>query len=85
MRVILTPAERLVLQTSPGVASMLAVVRAARREMADPGRPKVVRLGFPDTLRYTMLVGFHRQPLFFIAGPVVALICYAAILVKLFI
>lgn len=81
----LSPAERMVLSTAPNVASMLAVVRAARREVARPGESRAPRLGFADMLRYTFLVGFHRQPIFFTVGPVVAAICYIIVLIQIFI
>lgn len=80
----LTPVERMVLRTAPDVRSMLAVVRAARKEMDTPGSGAARHLGFGDVLRFVMLMGFQRQPLMFLVAPLVAVACYIGLLYQVF-
>lgn len=82
---MLTPAERFVLGTCSNRKDMLAVIRAARREIAEPGSVRTSRLGFGVVFRYVFLVGLLRQPVLYIFGPIVAVACYLTLIVKQFI
>lgn len=75
-RVRLSPAERFVLGTAPGTKERIALVQAARRELAEPGSVKNLSFGFTDMARYVFLVGFNRQPVLFTLGPILAALSY---------
>lgn len=75
-RVRLSPAERFVLGTAPGTKERIALVHAARRELAEPGSVKNSPFAFMDMARYVILVGFSRQPVLFTLGPILAALSY---------
>ena len=83
-RIRLSPAERFVLGTAPGTKERIALVHAARRELAEPGSVRNSPFGFMDMARYVFLVGFNRQPVLFTLGPILAALSYMYLMFQLF-
>jgi len=79
----LAPAERAVLRTCKTTRDMRAVIRSVRTEL-NGGSKKKLRHGPGNMLRHVLLVGLVRQPLFFIFGPFIAIVCYLALIYKSF-
>lgn len=75
-RVQLSPAERFILGTAPGIKERIALVHAVRKELSEPGSVKNSTFGFANMARYVFLVGFNRQPVLFTLGPVIAVLSY---------
>jgi len=81
-RFSLSPAERFILGFASGTRGRIAIIRAAKMELASPGTVKRLRLGLIDTFVFVYLVGINRQPVFYLVGPFVALASYTFLVYK---
>ncbi len=79
-----SPLERLFAKTCKSKKDAIRLIKTFRREIEFPDGENVF-LPHGLLLRFTLMVGFRRNPITYILGGSLSVVCYTALLINLFI